>query len=385
MIILLFFGAWIALLIVLKLCFGSSKVGWLSGRRQPLPKKPTDQPGLVLENPDSGGNKLEEKAHLTASLPPQDVAMELNKMQQQQQQNPQDDSEPVAQNDYYQPPNDCEHDDAAVAAAATADTITDPRTSIALTSPQTIEEWNKMYHQKIKQQRWLKATVIVACLIVVSMAIIMATKGLQSLRGSFNYSRKSMTFAQETIYAASRTVGGLALFLRSFQADMQLLLNGTNAICPNIRPFLCENLSNADTCNTTGVFGGTEAGQELGEIFQQLVQVFYRDWKIATQLQELEQELVDLSAAAAYAEGQISAFGWVFYVAVVFDVMVGLLAVAMIVFLLLPSMRARWCLQCMHHRCLFPIFIVLVLLSFIFAIAFLIASLVSSDAYVQFG
>jgi hypothetical protein len=80
-----------------------------------------------------------------------------------------------------------------------------------------------------------------------------------------------------------------------------------------VRPFLCENLSDVDTCDTTGVFGDTEAGEELGETFQHLVQVFYRDWTIATQLQELEQDLVDLSAAASYVDqsrlfGQLSRF-----------------------------------------------------------------------------
>jgi hypothetical protein len=372
-IILLFFGAWIAMLLVFKWYFGTSKVGWLSGRRLPLPKKPTDQSGQVMENSYVCGNKEKERVSLTASQPPQDVSMKLNKKQRNQNQNPQDDMEPVGPNDDDQPSIDFEHDDAA-------DMTADSHIS---TAPQTIEEWKELYHQKISQQRWLKAIVMVACLTIVSMAIIMANMGLQPLQESLNYSRNSIYYNQEIVNTAAHTVGGLALSLGTFQSDMQLMLYETNAICPNIQRFLCENLIDVDTCNTTGIFGSTEAGQELEEIFQELVQIFFQDWDIVTQFEEFELELIDLTDAAEIAQDKILAFDWVFYVALIFDVMVGFLAVAMIVFLLLPLCHQRLCLQCMHHQCLFPIFIILVLLSFIFAIAFLLTSLVSSDAYVD--
>jgi hypothetical protein len=108
----------------------------------------------------------------------------------------------------------------------------------------------------------------------------------------------------------------------------------------------------------------------LGENFLQLVQVFFQDWAIVNKLQEFEQDLVDMLATASYTEDQMSAFDWIFNVAVVFDVTVGLLALALVVFLVLPSWRRGWFLRCIHHRCLFPTFIVLVLLSLIFTIAF---------------
>jgi hypothetical protein len=390
-IILSFFIAWIALLIVLKCCFGTAKVGWLSGRRQPLPRKPKltfeNQEDLVFENYDYG-DKVDEYAQVGAPQPPQLLPMEQDNMQQQQHQNPQDDLEIVLPKDDVQSPID-EQDDAAVSAVvastAKADSTSDSHCPKEPTSPQTIEGWNELYHRKMKQQLWLKGIVIVACVFVICMAITMGVNGVQALRGSVYYGRNSLNYAQRLVNAAAETVAGLTLTLQSFQADMQVLLSGTNAVCPNVRPFLCEKLSNVATCNTTGVFGNTNAGQRLGETFQQLVQIFYGDWAIVSKLQDFEQDLLDMSGTASSAEYQISTFQWIFYVAVIFNVMVGLLALAMIVFLLLPSTLRGWCVRCMHHRFLFPTFIVLVLFSFIFAIAFLIVSLVSSDVYVHTG
>jgi hypothetical protein len=402
-IILSFFGGWIVLLILLK-CMGRNRVGWLSGRRKKLPPKPTknNNNNNIDDNDENDENENGDDNGVQAAK--QEVVQEVAPLQPTKDEyeggNPQDDNDddddddnvnkyltnetasPEEQETDKQEQEDNEEADEAAAIQSISSLSTphpqDADTKASEAPPRTMEEWNQLYQSKMTQQRWLKGVTITACLVVIAMAVIMATKGVQSLQGSLTEGKNSINYAQTLLDAADETLGGLIFFLDSFQKDMQFLLEGTNQICPNIRPLLCNNLNDVETCNTTGVFGDTPAGQDLSETFERLVQVFYQDWNIVTRLEDLRRDLQDIAATTEKAENQISTFDWVFYVAVFFDVLVGLLATWMIVYLVIRH-KLPWCVKCMHHRLLFPVFIVFVLFSFIFAIAFLVTSLVMSD------
>lgn len=378
--ILIFFGGWITILILLK-CMGRNRVAWLSGKRKKLPAKPT----TVHENDETHNmdttDEKEKPSNPHEEGNPQDVDHNNAAAAAAEKEELPPNAEP---SQVY-----AEHQDIAIPAQPKEEYKTVAKTpteqnddpNASTVPPQTMEEWEDLFQTKMKQQLWLKGVTIVACLTVIAMAILMATKGVQSLQGSLTYGTNSVRYAQVLLNAADHTVGGLSLFLKTFQSDMQTFLIDINQICPNVKTFICENLMDVGTCNTTGIFGDTEQGQELSETFEELVQFFYQDWTIVTQLEDLRRDLQNVARSASHVEEQISTIDWVFYIAIFFDLLVALMALVMIVHLLLQREQRQcpWFVNCMHHRCLFPVYILFVLFSFIFAIAFLITSLVLSD------
>jgi hypothetical protein len=90
----------------------------------------------------------------------------------------------------------------------------------------------------------------------------------------------------------------------------------TNGICPNIRPLLCSNITDYSTCNTSGNFD-----EEWSVCSEQVVEALSKEWKVLGELERLADDMDEISIVAAEASAKISTIDWVFYVAVVFDVL----------------------------------------------------------------
>jgi hypothetical protein len=334
--VFIFFLSWIAILITLQL-LGPKRVGFFSGRRYPLPPRPNED--LHLKEEEEPVKEEQEKEEGS----PDTVRAERAEVDA-------DDDVPASKQD-----------------------TTPPSTS---SSPHrmTVDEWDALYKKKVKQQRYMKVIVFLAACTVIAMAIVMAIKGVQSLRGSLTYGKTSINYAQEIVDRVDNLIGNLLLLLTSFQRDMSKLLNVTNTICPSVRPLLCNDIYNASTCNTEGI---------LPEgVLEDLITTFNTDWTFVDRLQETRVDLHSISTTAEGVSDTISTFDWVFYVAVLFDLLVALLALTMIVQLVFGS-KLPWAVRCLCHRFLFPTFLIFVIFSFIFAIAFLIASLALSDTCVD--
>jgi hypothetical protein len=107
------------------------------------------------------------------------------------------------------------------------------------------------------------------------------------------------------------------------------------------------------------------------ELYSDLIKTFSRNWTFVDTMYDVADKINYIASVASQTQEQISKIEWVFYIAVAFDVLVGVLAACMIIHILAGKRMPR-SLQCIQRRCLFPLFITCVSLAFIFAIAFLI-------------
>jgi cell division protein FtsL len=280
------------------------------------------------------------------------------------------------------------------------------------------DEWEHLYATKKKEECWMKMVVMFACVIVIAMSLVMAQKGVQSLRGSLYDGKKTINYAEELLTGAEGAVNDLATGLTTFQSDVLDLLERTNkGICPRLKPQgICPRLLEVDSCdftihidleknitidklgvNTTvdidreysvDVSNVTDAIKEnIGlngtidlrellfpdapELYSDLIKTFSRNWTFVYKMYDFADQINYIASVASQTEDQISKIEWVFYIAVAFDVLVGVLAACMIVHILAGKRLPR-SLQCIQRRCLFPLFIACVSLAFIFAIVFLI-------------
>jgi cell division protein FtsL len=280
------------------------------------------------------------------------------------------------------------------------------------------DEWEHLYATKKKEECWMKMVVVFACVIVIAMSLVMAQKGVQSLRGSLYDGKKAINYAEKLLTGAEGVVDDLATGLSSFQSDVLDLLERTNkGICPRLKPQgLCPQLLEVDSCdftihidleknitidklgvNTTvdidrehsvDVSNVTDAIKEkIGldgtidlrellfpdapELYSDLIKTFSRNWTFVDTMYDVADKINYIASVASQTQEQISKIEWVFYIAVAFDVLVGVLAACMIIHILAGKRMPR-SLQCIQRRCLFPLFITCVSLAFIFAIAVLI-------------
>lgn len=423
-----FFVLWIVLLLVLK-GFGAKRVGFLSGRRAPLPPKPTttvdddddehdDEPTTKKEGQEVGpilpaltGTEMATTTTTESVVgvgpgpgsPQQGLEQPLNPQEGEMMMMDDDDNNnnivlqeeqmPVKVDDAFGLDDDDKVDKEPPTSNSPAGAAADEDDNDE-DGPLTLTEWNTLYDTKMKQQRWMKAGVVFCCCFVITMAILMAVKGIQSLRNSVQDSKDTINDAGELVDAGAAIIGALASYLMAFQTDMLFLLNSTNGMCPVLTgpSGICRNITDYTTCDETladDVFGrALEAigvnQTELEEFetvttqfnYTELVRVFSSDWGIVDTLEQFQQHLLQVSAGADHLNYQLSTIDWVFYVAVVFGLIVALLALCMVGGLLLPLPRL---IKCLQNRLLFPLFLFFVVLSFILAIAFLVASMAMAD------
>lgn len=427
--VLVCFVAWMILLITLK-GFGRDRVGFLSGKRAKLPPGPVE---VEVESP-CANLKPEGETEPTSIAPCEDCAVEAAP---QVIDHDVDGGVDVDVDVDVDGGGGVDIDGNSKSNSNSDNIDSDPR---SLSSEQeqketkqsvllSNDEWNELYATKKKEECWMKTVVLFACIIVICMAAVMARKGVQSLRGSLSDGEASINYAQRLLNGAEDVVNELAVGLGEFQTDVLDLLERTNTgICPRLKPEgICPRLLEVDSCDFTvqidlekditidkldvnktidvsynhsvdvsklsdgikdkiGLDGTLDLRELLfpnaPNVYRDLMKAFSSDWAFIDKMHDFADTINSVSTIASETEQQISTLNWVFYIAVAFDVIVGLLAVCMIVHILAGE-KLPQSLKCAQRRCLFPFFIACVSISFIFAIAFLIASMVLSDTCVN--
>lgn len=395
------FIVWMVLLITLR-GIGRERVGFLSGRRAKLPPKTKGSPEQVVED-DGSKNNTNDDSPESSRQPVDEEQMENNG-------NDDEDVHPVSS----------EHD--MVVGENGHDGEDKPQAKEQENPGVTFlsdDEWNQLYATKKKEECWMKMVVLFACVIVICMACVMAQKGVQSLRGSLYDSQETLKYAGTLLNEGADAVNEVANGLQSFQMEVLDLLERTNkGICPRLKPQgLCERILEVDSCDFTvhidleknitidkigvdksidvsynysvdvsevadsirdniGLDGTLDLRQVLfpnaPQIYQEVIEFFSSNWGIIGKLERVADKISNIAAYATQTEEQAAMIEWVFYIAVVFDIIVGLLALFMIIHILAGD-RIPKSLKCIQRRCLLPFFITCVSLAFIFAIAFLIS------------
>lgn len=395
--ILVLFLAWMILLIILK-GLGRNRVGFLSGKRAKLPLKSIQSP---ISSPDS---KAEGETKPTPTALGEDFVVEAPLRVTEQDEDDDDDGNNKSDTNSDPPPLSSVHEQ--------EQKKTKQPTLLAS------NEWDDLYATKKKEERWMKGVVLFACTIVICMVGVMAREGVQSLKGSLSDGQASLNYAQNLLNETEDIVNGLANGLEEFRTDFLDLLETTNTgLCPRLKPKgICSKFSRVDSCDFKAKIGldkeitidrlgmnetidvsynqsidvlepsvgirdkigldGTVDLRELlfpnsPQIYGRLIETFSSEWPFIDRMYDFTDTVNSVSTRAAQLEQQISTFNWIFYVAVTFDVVVGLLAVCMIVHIL-ANKRLPKSFKRAQRRYLFPTFIACISIAFIFAIIFLI-------------
>jgi hypothetical protein len=151
--------------------------------------------------------------------------------------------------------------------------------------------------------------------------------------------------------------------------EMEAVLNAVNSICPEVRDPLCTNITDPATCNLDGIFDG-EAVLNFITFFATARSLVYEE------LYQCRADLVDLLVVAGEMEDFGETFNWALYCSMAFSLALAVLCVCVIIGAVFQLSRITKCLQ---HVILVPVFVLLVILSWVFSIAFVIGSIGLAD------
>jgi hypothetical protein len=196
--------------------------------------------------------------------------------------------------------------------------------------------------------------------------------------------QRTMDTGQETIGLVQgliqEGVEFMDLLIESLSNVMEdvfsLLETVNNGICPGLQETICTNLTDVSTCNSTRVIADGSL------VLEPLVKHFYSDRSLVSKLIQARDDLAGLIIVADEMNEQADTFDWALSVAMVFALLLSLLSLSMMVGLCFQNKLPR-IIKCIQSRVLMPTFLLFVVVSFIFAMVFIIASLGLADTCVD--
>ncbi|KAG7337817.1 hypothetical protein IV203_015286 [Nitzschia inconspicua] len=234
-------------------------------------------------------------------------------------------------------------------------------------------EWQKKYDNTKKQLYCFRGIVLFAGLSIIVSAIVMSVLGTNSLTNTLDSVRLSLGLVHGLASEATGIVDQVIDLNQNVSSKIFTLLEDINGMCPLVRDPLCDDLQDLNSCDLSGFLG-----DDLSQIFQTVVghfaagerSVIYQEIiKARSGLDDVRQMALDVDNAASH-------FNWVFFLSMAFSLFLALLCLFIISSLLfrMPEM-----MLCLKSRILLPIFVVLVIFSYIFSLLFVTASMTTAD------
>jgi hypothetical protein len=183
---------------------------------------------------------------------------------------------------------------------------------------------------------------------------------------------KSLAEGIVLIKTCVELINHLELSLNNVQDDVIALLDGINGMCPRVRYPICIDISDSSTCDTTGIFESN--------VLAPAVYYFETGQALLDKVVEVRDEFLSMLHTAEVADENIDNWDWTIKLSKFFSILLALLCVWILVglFFRLPDRGKRW-----QKRYFFPVFVFLVVVSFVLAIAFIFVSIGVSDACVD--
>ena len=151
------------------------------------------------------------------------------------------------------------------------------------------------------------------------------------------------------------------------------MLTVADQFCPNVRNKLCTDIYTLTNCS----FSGFPYASEL----EQIVSYFQgAQGLVLSQIGTFREDLVKMQYAAIKMSDRAATFNWEFYMAMVFSLLLGVLCVLLMMGVLFAWKRTlpRF-VMCLRDWMILPLFVFLVIFSWLFCMVFIIASIGLAD------
>jgi hypothetical protein len=253
--------------------------------------------------------------------------------------------------------------------------------------PSEMNDDFKNVHQEMSLQyrirlNRVRIAVLMSSFGIVVSVILFLTAGIQSLVNSSNNVISSLEMGQELSLEAVVLIDDFVNRLNTTTVDISDLLSKVNNFCPKVTDAICKNITNSQTCNFTGI----PVSNTFADAFENLID---SGGAIVTNpLFDARSDLLDLNVELGQVASTISTFNWAFIVAGLFSAFLLILNLCISYGIIAAWRRERMSqeskciarlLNVVRHWLLVPIFVFLVVMSWIFSMIFVVGSVTSAD------
>jgi hypothetical protein len=380
-----FFFVWIVILIIFK-CLGPTRVGFLSGSIMPSPAEPmssklskersnnfedsTDKAEVPLQD-----NNVEEVVFFEAPTIDQAEAPQGNKTSpgynfEDSMDKPES---PLQDNIVEEVVLEAPSIDQAEAQAdeAPQDNKTSPGYE------QEHEAWQKAKNTANLRLNVMRVIVLFAGAVIIVCAGLMTSKGVSSLVDTLDGGRDALATVHDLTQTAIVIIDTFLERRGTAEILTTELLEETNTFCPNVTEQLCTDILNNEGCNLNGIPHPT--------VIRSMISYFDGIKGLAfTEVFKFRADLVKIQDTADDMEQKASTFNWAFWVAAAFAIALAVLCFIMMVGVILAWVdRLARVFHCFRMIVIVPLFIALVVVSWIFAMVFVIGSMAMADSCID--
>ncbi|KAL7567527.1 hypothetical protein ACA910_009535 [Epithemia clementina (nom. ined.)] len=245
----------------------------------------------------------------------------------------------------------------------------------------------KACHAQDRRIFRVRIFLVMACLCICVAGILFCTYGTKYISQSFDSVAQGLRHLQDLCAGAMALIDQYTARQNETAQELADIFGSVNGACPAVREQICTNVSSlssssaaaqqlvADNCDFSDI-------PVISESLEVLFNITYRASTYVTK--ELTSMRQDLQKSYDNIDDLLNSnvsLAWAFWAAFSFVVALIVCCVILIVGILCHRRYGKlnkW-QRCFRHRVIFPLFCVLVFLSFAFAIVFIITSIGASD------
>ncbi len=231
--------------------------------------------------------------------------------------------------------------------------------------------WQSLKAKAEMRMNLVRVVVCICGLLIIISSCLMAVKGVSSLTQSLHDGTEAISISENLANRAIKLIDMVTKQNTETAVAVDSLLVDLNAICPLQRPDgLCADLNDVSTCSFGNLFESDVIENTIRHFKEADKSIYFQ------QLGDVRQDLKNFLGLTADLHDKAESFNWALYAAMVFSLALTVLCVFIIFGM---ACRTSRILKCLQHFILAPLFTVLVVFSFVFAILFVIGSMSVAD------
>ena len=223
----------------------------------------------------------------------------------------------------------------------------------------------------------MRVIVLFAGTSIIISAGLMVDKGVASLVDTLDGGKNALDQARDLTRKGIALIDKFIDTKEEAEIDTERLLTATNTFCPAIRPTLCADILNGRDCNFDGI--------PFASVIEDVVSYFGGTNGLAfEEITNFRSDLELMVEVADEMDQKADTFNWAFWCASAFSLTLAILSFVMMIGVVLAwYRRTPTVFYYARSFIMVPLFILMVLCSWIFSMVFVIGSMALADTCVD--
>jgi hypothetical protein len=240
-----------------------------------------------------------------------------------------------------------------------------------------LREWESRVQVYERQLRRMRIIVLISGLIIISSAVLMTAKGVQSLDVAVGHAINGLAYTKKLSLEAFALIETFKLRQEEVNHQTAALRREVNVFCPLVRQKICESLTPVQNC-TYNDFPPAWI-ESIRSILDTGNEYFY------SELNKMQKDLVEIARLTDDFSAIANSFSWAFWLASAFSILVAALTLILMYGVVLAwrgKMKDNccdWIATLVRNWFIVPIYAFCVAISWLFSMVFLIGAGLTAD------